>query len=359
MEKIKFVQVGCGGFGSFLLEALYSSKEGKLVGIFDKNKQKGREIAKKFHLSLFNSLEEILQIPEIQCLVIATPHFCHFPQVRASLLAGKHVFCEKPLGLNQKEVETLLSLAEKKGLKLTVDFPLRASPIFNLSRKILQRQILGPLHFVLFENWAGERKKQTSWYHNKRQSGGWFLTSEIHFFDLLNWYLGFPQKIDAWEKKDNEGKTIETLSHLFFPSQTQSLVYHHLDSPRGETLSYFIFNEGLLLIQGWVPFQAKLFARKSLPEGLLVKEKNWQIRKKSANICHFRCLLEEKKEYQRLVRTLFDQFLQSIKKGKRENLLPSPEEIKEGEKIALLAQKSADLNQSLFYKFPKRGKVSF
>ena len=319
-------------------------KRGRLIGVFDKEKKRKKEIGQKFKTKTFASFSQILADPEVRCLVIATPHFLHFSQAKKALLAKKHVFCEKPLGLNLKEVKEILALARKQNLRLTVDLPLRSSPIFKLVKRLIKTKIFGPLHSVFFQNLAGEYRNCPPWYQERDKSGGWFLTSEIHFFDLLNHLLGFPQKIIAWETKDMKGKTKKTSSLLSFSGKIKAMIYHDLDTPPGQTqtLYLFLFERGVFLVRGWIPQKGEVFSPFSFPgrefwEG----GKNWQVRKESDKHYQLHCITAKEEEYRTLIGQLFAKFLENIQNPKTKPLI-SAREIEEGEKIALQAQKSAD-----------------
>ncbi len=87
---------------------------------------------------------ELLAIDEIDAVIVsATPETTHYPMTRESLLAGKHVFLEKPLALTLDEADALIALAEENGLKFTVGYSQRFNPKYAYVKKSLDDGILG------------------------------------------------------------------------------------------------------------------------------------------------------------------------------------------------------------------------
>ena len=77
------------------------------------------------------AFNDVLLEEDIKALVIATPAETHFTVAREALLAGKHVFVEKPLVLDESEAETLIALAEERNLVLMVGHLLQYHPVFH------------------------------------------------------------------------------------------------------------------------------------------------------------------------------------------------------------------------------------
>ena len=77
----------------------------------------------------FESVDKMLaEAPELDAVSIIVPNKFHAPLAIQCLKAGKHVFCEKPPGLNAGEVEEMVKIAEETGKKLMFNFNNRASP---------------------------------------------------------------------------------------------------------------------------------------------------------------------------------------------------------------------------------------
>jgi predicted dehydrogenase len=88
--------------------------------------------------------EELLKKDELEAIVIsATPESTHYPMIKASLEAGKHVFVEKPISTTIEEADEVIALAEEKNLKFTVGYSQRFKPKFAYVNKTLKDGLVG------------------------------------------------------------------------------------------------------------------------------------------------------------------------------------------------------------------------
>jgi UDP-2-acetamido-3-amino-2,3-dideoxy-glucuronate N-acetyltransferase len=92
--------------------------------------------------------EDVLEEPEIAGVVLATPAARHYEHARAALLAGKDVFVEKPLALNEADGRALLDLARERGRILMVGHVLEYHPAVRLLMDLVERGELGALRYV-------------------------------------------------------------------------------------------------------------------------------------------------------------------------------------------------------------------
>ncbi|HEY7644410.1 MAG TPA: Gfo/Idh/MocA family oxidoreductase [Hyphomicrobiales bacterium] len=87
---------------------------------------------------------ELLELPDLQAVYIcATPETTHYPMARDALIAGKHVFLEKPIALELWEADELISLANKNNLKFTIGYSQRFNPKFAYAKKKITDGTLG------------------------------------------------------------------------------------------------------------------------------------------------------------------------------------------------------------------------
>lgn len=87
---------------------------------------------------------ELLELPDLHAVYIcATPETTHYPMARDALMAGKHVFLEKPIALELWEADELISLATKNNLKFTIGYSQRFNPKFAYAKKKIGDGTLG------------------------------------------------------------------------------------------------------------------------------------------------------------------------------------------------------------------------
>ena len=118
MMKIGMVGVGCIS-GIYLKNFAETFKEVELVAVCDLIKERAENAQKKYNIpKLYDTMEELFADPEIDIVLNLTRPYEHYGVSKGALLAGKHVYCEKPLGITIEEGEELVKLAEEKGLWL-------------------------------------------------------------------------------------------------------------------------------------------------------------------------------------------------------------------------------------------------
>ncbi|MCC7284273.1 MAG: Gfo/Idh/MocA family oxidoreductase, partial [Acetobacteraceae bacterium] len=119
--------IGTGHWGRNIARNL--AELGALAGVVDADAARAGEIAAS-HGVAARDLAEVLDDPAITAVAIAAPAARHASLVRQALLAGKHVFVEKPLALHVAEAEALVDLADRQRRVLMVGHLLQYHPAF-------------------------------------------------------------------------------------------------------------------------------------------------------------------------------------------------------------------------------------
>jgi UDP-2-acetamido-3-amino-2,3-dideoxy-glucuronate N-acetyltransferase len=145
MRNIRIAQVGVGYWGRNL--ARNFAKAGNLVAVADFHAPTAEKIAAE-HDTVVRSLDDILADPEIDGIGLATPAVTHADLAVRALAAGKHVFVEKPLALNQADAERVIFAADRAGRLLMVGHLLQYHPIFIRLREIVVAGELGQLRYI-------------------------------------------------------------------------------------------------------------------------------------------------------------------------------------------------------------------
>ena len=134
---------------------------------------------------------QIASDPDIDAVIIATPNFTHLPITIACLEGGKHVMCEKPLGLNFAEAARMFRTARDRGLRHMTAFTYRFAPSMRYLRHLLTTGSLGtPRHFrsQRFLDWP-----ETSWgwrQYKETAGAGDLFDMTIHRIDFAHDLLG-------------------------------------------------------------------------------------------------------------------------------------------------------------------------
>ncbi|MGB7600069.1 MAG: bi-domain-containing oxidoreductase [Candidatus Sulfotelmatobacter sp.] len=191
----KSVRVGLLGAGSFavstLLPALKRVPGVDLITASAANGSHARHAADKFGFRSCTTSElEILNSPAVNTVVIATRHHLHARQVTAALQGGKHVFCEKPLCLNEEELKEIIAAHQNSASPrrlLMVGFNRRFAPLAVRMKKFLQES--GEPLALHYRVNAGFLPAD-HWMNDPLQGGGRIVGEVCHFVDLLCFLTG-------------------------------------------------------------------------------------------------------------------------------------------------------------------------
>jgi predicted dehydrogenase len=127
----------------------------------------------------------VIDDPEVEAVVIATRHGSHAELATRALAAGKHVFCEKPLALDQQELAQVLDAARESQRVLLVGFNRRFSPLL---REL--RSFLGDAPLVANYRVNAGRVSPSGWVHDLEEGGGRIIGEACHFLDSLVYLAG-------------------------------------------------------------------------------------------------------------------------------------------------------------------------
>ncbi len=139
--------IGTGYWGKNLVRNFY--RFGNLKLVCDKNEDSCAQIARDYpRLEVCLSINEVMARPDVHGVVVATPAETHFAIAREALLAGKHVFVEKPLVLREEEGEELIALAGERKLTLMVGHLLQYHPVFAHLKRLALSGELGRINYI-------------------------------------------------------------------------------------------------------------------------------------------------------------------------------------------------------------------
>jgi predicted dehydrogenase len=185
--------VGCGLIGQKRAQALAGAK---LTACADVSFDRAQSLAARHPGAVaFADWRKVVALPEVQIVVVATPHD-QLPSVTlGAVKAGKHVLVEKPAARNAEELDAVIAAAKTAGVKVRVGFNHRYHPSFIRMRQIVAAGEAGELMFVRARYGHGGRVGyDKEWRAAKAISGGGELIDQgMHLIDLARLFLGeFP-----------------------------------------------------------------------------------------------------------------------------------------------------------------------
>lgn len=201
--------------GQFL-EALACVSGVGYSGAYSRDKEKAIAYAKAHGgTCAWDSFDDMLASPEVTAVYIASPNILHKAQIKAALLAGKHVLAEKPLATNEQDARELFALAHKQGLILMEAMRLVHDPNYALLAQNVERvgSIAGAsLSFAKHSSRYDELKEgHVPNIFNPRFGAGAMMDLGIYPIEAALFLFGTPQEVTGFSKTISVGKEKEAI----------------------------------------------------------------------------------------------------------------------------------------------------
>lgn len=202
-HRLRFGVIGAGAFAEAChLPGLQASPQAEVVALCGRRRERAAALAARFAVPhVCADAAELVARDDVDAVAICTPNAAHREQVLLALAHGKHVFCEKPLGLTLAEAEEMAAAARASGRVHMVAFTYRyLHGVAELRRRVRAGEVGEPHLFrAHHEFWDGLRPGATiGWRELQGPAGGGVLwDSGSHFFDLARFLLGPVAAVQA------------------------------------------------------------------------------------------------------------------------------------------------------------------
>jgi predicted dehydrogenase len=255
---VKFGVIGLGQWGKEILSSLARQQSAQVVAISDTYEnalKKGQEVAPK--ATPFADYRKLLESPDVEAVVIATPTHQHLDIVVAALQAGKHVYCEAPLAMTVEDARAIAIAAEGAAkLKFQPGLQGRSNTLYNHILKFVKTGVIGTPAQVTAQwnkrqSWRRlapnpQREAELNWRLSSKTSTGIVGEVGIHHIDNAIWFLkSVPTaasgmgSIVAWKDGRDVPDTLQTI--IEFPNDVRMIFSSTLASS---------FSDSFTLIQG-------------------------------------------------------------------------------------------------------------
>jgi len=148
-KQISVGIIGCGYWGPLLVRNFKGLADCQLKAVCDLNTERLKHVRALYpDIEGLTQTQQLLNGANVDAVVTATPVKHHYSLAKASLLAGKHTFIEKPMASSSAECEELIEIADRNGLVLMIDHTfLYSSPVQKIA-EIVQAGDLGEIRYI-------------------------------------------------------------------------------------------------------------------------------------------------------------------------------------------------------------------
>ena len=202
---MKIAVIGSGKLGQRHLDSWSEMENVEVVGLIARDQTRLEEVANKYGVNSYTSIQELLADTDVDVFDICTPTDTHPELVKEAANAKKHVICEKPLALTPEEAEEMIAVCNENNVQLLVGHTLRFFPEYVNGREQILNGSIGQPGVIRMKRGVPHPPAESSWYVDESRSGGLFLDLGIHDIDWLLWTFGDVERVMAKRvKRSNE-----------------------------------------------------------------------------------------------------------------------------------------------------------
>lgn len=167
----------------------------RLVGVMGSNQEKSNVFQAKWKSeTIFSSVEEIAESPDVDIVHLCTPNGLHFSQLKVLLSAGKNVICEKPLVTSLDEAIELEEIIKRTNTRVAIPFIYRFHPMVRELKNLISSGELGKIQLIhgsYLQDWLAS-EESTNWRVDSKLGGPSRAFADIgsHWCDIIEWLVG-------------------------------------------------------------------------------------------------------------------------------------------------------------------------
>jgi predicted dehydrogenase len=196
-EEIGTGFIGTGNRGSYLLRTVLDQPGTKVIAVCDLKPDrldKAATMAGRDKPATFTDYRRLLERKDIQAVFIATPCDLHAEMSIAALKAGKHVYCEKPMGITPESIRELLRVGRSAKTVFQIGQQMRSEARLKQVIAKVHAGVAGKLIMLKAQRHAGDDLAHdgpsADWFFNAKRSGDVIVEMAVHNLDACNWAIG-------------------------------------------------------------------------------------------------------------------------------------------------------------------------
>ena len=202
MDTVRVGMVGSGYMGRSYAECLKRYCDGGLMSaVFGGTR--APKLAEDYGAAYAPTYAELLARPDVDAVLVSSPHSAHLSQVTEAARAGKHVLVEKPMALDAAECDAMIAACRTAGVVLSVIQTVRFRGTVARAKRMVAEGLIGDVRMIdlrtLFE-WVPITSK--SWTQDPAE-GGLILDQGAHNFDFMRWFAGAEARRVFGKVKDH------------------------------------------------------------------------------------------------------------------------------------------------------------
>jgi len=194
-ERFGVALLGAGRMGMEHARTMLGVAEARVLAIADPNVQAAEAARELLRAEkVYADPEEAIHHPGVEAVVIVTPTDTHARYIERSALAGKAIFCEKPVAKDLGETRRVLEVVRHKGVPFQIGFQRRYDPPYAQAKSKIEAGEIGQVEQFI----AVMRDPAPAPLDYLKASGGIFIDQSIHDIDCARFLVGEVEEVHAW-----------------------------------------------------------------------------------------------------------------------------------------------------------------
>ncbi len=175
----------------------------ELIANWDDNEARGRQAAQAFGLEYRANVDDLLQDPRIDAVIITCETNRHAEFVERAAAAGKHILLQKPMATTLADCDRIIAAVRQAGIKFSMAFQMRHDPVNKKIKELLDQGAVGKVAIVRRRHSLNVLLNPefftgpTRWHVDPVANVGMFFDDASHAADWFLWLLGMPRSVIA------------------------------------------------------------------------------------------------------------------------------------------------------------------
>ena len=188
-KKLNWGILGTGWIAHEMGEAL-NEVNGEIYAVCATTLENAQKYAEKFQVTkAYGSADEMIADPNVDIVYIATPHNLHYQFLLQAVKAGKHVFCEKSITVNSRQLEECVAIAKEKGLVICDGMTLLHMPLYKKLKEMISEGAIGDVKMVQVNFGSCKEYDVTNRFFSKELAGGALLDIGVYATSFARFFM--------------------------------------------------------------------------------------------------------------------------------------------------------------------------
>lgn len=212
-KNFNWAVIGCGVIANEMAQGLEKMGR-KLYAVANRTHEKAVAFAEKYGIEkVYDKIDDVFADPNVDIIYITTPHNTHYQYMKKALESGKHIFVEKSITLNSRELDEMVALAKQNGLMIGEAMTIWHMPIYKKLWDIVESGELGRVQIITVNFGSFKEYDMKNRFFNMELAGGAMLDIGVYALSIVRSFMSeAPQDtISQWKPSPTGSDEMATM----------------------------------------------------------------------------------------------------------------------------------------------------